>query len=107
MQEWTFLTNHAHVLLCITRRLDTRLRTIADCVGITERAAHRIVSELVDAGYLTRHRVGRRVHYEVNLDLPLRHPLEQDHQVRELLEVLVSDKERGAGEDPPAAVASG
>ena len=85
MSHWGFLTNHAHVLLCVTREGDTRLRHIADCVGITERATHRIICDLVDAGYLTKHRMGRRSYYEVQLELPLRHALEGDHQLGDLL----------------------
>ena len=85
MSQCAFLTNHAHVLLCVAREQDTRLRHIADCVGITERATHRIICDLVEAGYLTKHRVGRRSYYEVHLDLPLRHPLEGEHQLADLL----------------------
>ena len=75
MSDWTFLTNHALVLVTIAREPDTRMRHVAERVGITERAAHRIVSELIDAGYLTRHRLGRRSFYEVHVDQPLRHSL--------------------------------
>jgi predicted DNA-binding transcriptional regulator len=88
MSSWTFLTNHAHVLLCISRDPDIRLREVATEVGITERAAQRIVAELVEAGYLTREREGRRNRYEVHAELPLRHPLEQSHEIGELLDVL-------------------
>jgi hypothetical protein len=87
--SWTFLSNHAHVLLCIARDPETRLRDIANAVGITERAAQRIVSDLVSSGYVTRERVGRRNRYEVHLDLPLRHPLEADAPVGVLLEALL------------------
>lgn len=82
---WTFLTNHSHVLLCIAADPGTRGRDIAARVGITERAAQSIIADLVEAGYLTRERVGRRNHYQIHPDLPLRHPMEQDHQVAELL----------------------
>lgn len=92
MAEWTFFTNHAHVLLCITNDSDVRLRDIADRVGITERATQRIVGELVDAGYLERVREGRRNSYRLNADRPLRHPLEQDHSIGEVLEVLTSER---------------
>lgn len=85
---WTFLTNHAHVLLLISRDPDIRVRELAERVGITERAAHRIVGDLVEAGYLSRARVGRRNHYVVHPERPLRHPIERAHQVGELLEVL-------------------
>ncbi len=88
--NWTFLTNHARVLLCVARNPDVRIRTVADCVGITERAAQRIMSELVEAGYLTRHRLGRRNFYEVHPELPMRDPMEAEHQVGHLLRALVS-----------------
>lgn len=89
MAEWGFLTNHTHVLLAIAREPDTRLRHIAGCVGITERATHRIVTDLIEAGYLTRHRLGRRSFYEVHADLPLRDPFAGDHQVGEIFRPLL------------------
>ncbi len=88
MAEWTFFTNHAHVLLCIARDPEIRVRDLAVLVGITERAAQRIVADLVAAGYLERSRDGRRNHYRVRADLPLRHPVEQPHRVGEVLAVL-------------------
>ncbi|MCU0312677.1 MAG: winged helix-turn-helix domain-containing protein [Solirubrobacteraceae bacterium] len=88
MSAWTFLTNHAHVLLCISRDPGIRLREVATEVGITERAAQRIVAELVEAGYISREREGRRNRYEVHAELPLRHPLEQSHEIGELLDLL-------------------
>lgn len=69
----------------MTRERDRRLPHIADCVGVTERATQRIICDLVEAGYLTKHRMGRRSYYEVHLELPLRHPLEGDHQLGDLL----------------------
>jgi hypothetical protein len=85
---WTFLTNHAHALNCIAADPDVRLRDVAAQIGITERAAQLIVADLVEAGYLTRTRVGRRNRYEVHPELPLRHPIERDHEVGALLEAL-------------------
>jgi hypothetical protein len=85
---WTFLTNHAHVLNCIAADPDVRLRDVAQLVGITERAAQLIVADLAEAGYITRTRIGRRNRYEVHPELPLRHPIERDHEVGELLEAL-------------------
>ena len=76
------------MLLCIASDPESRGRDIADRVGITERAAQAIVSDLVSAGYVTRTRVGRRNHYEVHPDLPLRHPIERSRQVRELLRLV-------------------
>ena len=87
--HWTFLTNHAHVFLCIAEDPDTLIREVADRVGITERATQRIVAELEEAGYLSHTKVGRRNHYEVHTDLPLRHPLEDHLAVSALLRVLI------------------
>jgi len=86
--DWTFLTNHAHVLLCVTRDPEARLRDIAADVGITERGAQRIVADLVEAGYLERTREGRRNRYQLHPELPLRHPLDRDHAIGEILAVL-------------------
>ena len=91
MADWTFLTNHAHVLLCVSKDPGIRLRDIAGEVGITERAAQRIIAELVADGYLTRQRDGRRNRYQLYPELPLRHPLERHHQIGELLIALGSD----------------
>jgi DNA-binding MarR family transcriptional regulator len=88
MAGWTFLTNHAHVLLCIAQDPAIRLRDVAEKVGITERATQTIVADLAAAGYLTRRRVGRRNHYQINPEQPLRHPREQHAQIGELLSVL-------------------
>ena len=99
MSDWTFLTNHAHVLLALTRDPEARLRDVAGLVGITERAAQRIVAELEEEGYLTRTRDGRRNRYEIHPDVPLRHPLERDHDIGEVLAVL-------RDEDGPARKAS-
>ena len=87
-RTWTFLTNHAHVLLCIATDPAVRLRDVASAVGITERAAQRIVTELVDDGYLERSRVGRRNTYRVNPSRPLRAPFDDDRQVEELIAAL-------------------
>ena len=86
--QWTFLTNHALVLLCIARNPDIRLRDIAVAVGITERAVQAIIADLEEAGYLTRSRVGRRNRYQLHSALPLRHPLERELEVDQLLAVL-------------------
>lgn len=82
---WTFLTNHAHVLVCIARDRMVRLSDVAEQVGITERAAQAILRDLVDAGYVTRERVGRRNRYELDTRKGLRHPLERDAEVGALL----------------------
>jgi DNA-binding MarR family transcriptional regulator len=85
---WTFLTNHAQVLACIARDPSTRLRDIGERVGITERAAHRIVVELADAGYITRERNGRRNRYTINTQFPLPDPIAREKNVGELLAIL-------------------
>ena len=85
---WRFLTNHTQVLLCIARDPDARLRDVADEVGITERAAQRIMADLVEAGFVERERVGRRNRYVVNRDRQMRHPAQLGHEVGELLELL-------------------
>ncbi len=94
--SWTFLTNHAHVLVCLAEEPDIRGRDIATRVGITERAAQAIVADLVSEGYVARPREGRRNRYTVNPDAPLRHPLEHDHTIGELLVTLGRLKPRRA-----------
>lgn len=86
--SWTFLTNHAHVLIAISRDPELRQRDIAHAVGITIGAVQKIVAELEDGGYLTRERVGRRNRYHVTAEHPLRHPLEASHTVDQLLKAL-------------------
>lgn len=86
--SWTFLTNHTHVLIAIHRDPELRQRDIAHVVGITVGAVQRIIHELEVEGYLTHEKVGRRNRYEVNKDLPLRHPLESHHTIGELLDSL-------------------
>jgi MarR family len=86
--SWTFLTNHAQVLVCIAHDPGIRLRDIGERVGITERAAHRIVVELADAGYITRTRNGRRNHYTINTHFPLPDPIAREQNVGELLAIL-------------------
>ena len=85
---WTFLTNHAHVLLCLAADPDVRLRDVARQVGVTERAAQLIVADLEDGGYITRTRVGRRNHYAISRRAPLRHPLEAHRTIQVLLDIV-------------------
>jgi DNA-binding MarR family transcriptional regulator len=87
---WTFLSNHGHVLVCIIRDPNVRVREIAQAVGVTERAVQRILRELEEASVIVRTRQGRRTHYEVNEGVPLRHPIEAQHSVGELLRVVRS-----------------
>jgi predicted ArsR family transcriptional regulator len=88
--SWTFFTTHGFVLLAIAEDPHTRLRDIADRVGITERAVQRIVTELIDAGYLSRTRAGRRNVYEVHGEVPLRHEMTRHQQVGAMLAGLIS-----------------
>ena len=97
--SWSFLTNHAQVLLCIAHDSGIRLREIGEAVGITERAAHRIVVELADAGYISRTRNGRRNHYTIESDLPLPDPLAREQKIGDLLAIL-------AGQRSPRPMAS-
>ena len=92
---WTFLTNHARVLVCIAGDPGMRLRDIGDRVGITERAAHRIVGQLSTAGYITRRRNGRRNVYAINPDVPLHDPIARERSVGELVEVLTRSRPAG------------
>src|SRR5580658_10014792 len=88
--RWTFLTNHAQVLVCIADDPGVRLREIGERVGITERAAHRIVVELAAAGYITRKRNGRRNQYTINAQLPVHDPIAREQNVGQLLEILAA-----------------
>ena len=87
-RSWTLLTNHGRLLLLIAARPDTRLRDLAEAAGITERAAGSIVSDLEEAGYVTRTRTGRRNSYVVHADRPFRHPAEAGHDVADLISVF-------------------
>ena len=92
--EWTFFSNHAHVLVVLCRDPRARVRDVAAAVGITERAVLLILSDLEAEGIVTREREGRRNRYTLKLDLPLRHPLEAHRTVRELLEMVEGRKVR-------------
>jgi DNA-binding transcriptional ArsR family regulator len=86
--SWTFLTNHARVLLCISRDPGIRLRDIAGRVGITERSAYSIVQDLAEAGYIIKEKEGRRNRYRIETDLPLPEPSSQERTVGEVLALL-------------------
>lgn len=85
---WTFLTNHSHVLICLTRDPDLRIRDLAAQVGITERAVQTILRDLEDSGYVSRNKIGRRNRYDIHPDHPMRHPVEAGHHVQALLDAL-------------------
>lgn len=104
MAEWGFLTNHLHALYCVARHPGIRIVEIAECVGVRERAAHRLVTDLVEGGYLTRRRVGNRNFYELHPTLPLRREGLDEVSVGELLEVLLRPAQED-GEPRSEAVA--
>jgi predicted transcriptional regulator len=87
-RAWTFVTHHFLVLLCIAENPDVRMSEVAERVGVTERAVQRLVGDLVDAGYLVRSRRGRRNHYAIDSEMPLRHLETQHRQLGELLALL-------------------
>jgi len=93
-QNWTFLSNHAHVLVCVAKKPDVRLSEVAALVGIRERTVHRIVHELLDAGYISVTKDGRNNVYSVDLDKPLRHPLEADHNIQAIIAPLLKKVRR-------------
>ena len=95
-KTWTFLTNHAQVLLCLAEEPDIRLRDVAERVGITERATQRIVAELVDSGYVKSVRTGRRNSYTVDRDHAMRHTAQLGYDIGVLLGAL------GDGRPPDA-----
>ncbi len=88
MASWTFLTNHGRVLLCIARDPGIRLRDIAATLGITERSAYGIVTDLADAGYIVKQRDGRRNQYQVQAHLPLPEPTSRERTIGEILALL-------------------
>lgn len=89
--SWTFLTNHGHMLLALARDPEARVRDLADEVGVSDRAALTIIQDLVDAGYVTRARVGRRNTYTVSRGRPFRHPATASHDVDELIAIFAGD----------------
>lgn len=93
MGSWSFLTNHALTLLCIADDPGARLRDIAALVGVTERSAHTIVTDLVDAGYVVKERDGRRNRYRIQEDLPIRDPIGAERTIGEMLDLLVGTDE--------------
>ncbi|GGS56330.1 hypothetical protein GCM10010156_13630 [Planobispora rosea] len=100
--RWTFLTNHARVLLMVARDPQVRLRDVAAGIGITERAAQAIVSDLEEAGYLTRTRVGRRNRYSVDPTRRFRHPAEAGVRIESLLDIF-THREDTTSADPGRA----
>jgi hypothetical protein len=101
MPDWGFLTNHARVLVCIAHDPGLRLRDISASVGITERTAHGIITDLTQAGYVTKTKDGRRNRYQIQAHLPLPEPSTQAPAIGEILAVLLGDtRHRGTGRLP-------
>mgnify|MGYP006284346985 CR=1 FL=1 len=93
-RTWTFLTNHGHVLICLHRNPQVRIRDIAAEVGITERAVQAILVDLEEGGYVSKDRVGRRNEYRIHADLAFRHPSEAMRSIGELLRIFEADSPR-------------
>jgi DNA-binding IclR family transcriptional regulator len=112
LADWKFITNHAQVLLCVAHDPEIRLREIAEACGITERAAHRIIADLEEAGYITRERMGRRNRYEFHPEVEMRHPrighaLLKDIPMGDLVAPLMaSEGKNGALQDGARAAAA-
>jgi DNA-binding Lrp family transcriptional regulator len=100
MASWSFLTNHARVLLCVAHDPRTRLRDLAAMVGVTERSAHDIVSDLVAAGYVVRDEDSRGNEYRIERHLPLRDPISRERTVGEVLNLLVGVNAQRNGHGP-------
>lgn len=90
--QWTFFTNHTHVLVCLLQDPTLPLRVVAERIGITERAVQRLVTNLEKAGVLTKVKEGRQNRYILHLDQALRHPLEKDHTIGEVLNLIITDQ---------------
>lgn len=87
-RDWTFLTNHAHALLAIAQEPNLRVRDLAQLVGVTERTAMQIIVDLEEGGYIRREKLGRRNRYHIDKEHPLRHPLEEHHDIGALLQAV-------------------
>ncbi|GAA0232636.1 hypothetical protein GCM10010492_34250 [Saccharothrix mutabilis subsp. mutabilis] len=97
--SWTFLSNHAHVLLCLAADPHQTLPVIAEKVGITTRAVQLILTDLIQGGYIERTKVGRRNHYRINPDGHLRHPLEAHHRIADLITAVGPATPDGSARD--------
>jgi MarR family len=105
--DWSFLTNHARVLLCIAHDPGIRLRDIAAKLDITERSAHGIITDLTRAGYVVKHRDGRRNRYQIEANLPLREPVSREPAIGEVLSVLLGTSDGLDGLDGLAGLSAG
>jgi hypothetical protein len=100
MREWSFLTNHARVLICIADDPGVRLRDIAAALGVTERTAFGIVTDLTKAGYVVKHKDGRRNRYRIQDDLPLRIAVGREPTIGEVLAVLIDTTTTQSAQPP-------
>jgi DNA-binding MarR family transcriptional regulator len=100
MRDWTFLTNHARVLLCVAHDPEVRLRDIAGTLDITDRSAYGIVTDLAEAGYLVKEKDGRRNRYQIQSHLPLRESISREQTIGELLDLLVNSNSHRRGQRP-------
>lgn len=91
-KPWRFVTNHTQVLLCISRDGNVRMRDVAERVGITERAAQRIIADLIEGGYVQRKTVGRRNHYSIDRRAKMRHPAQVNQEIGDLLDLLTDER---------------
>ena len=91
--QWTFLSNHAHVLVCLARNPDVRSREVALKVGITERRVFKIIADLEESGVIVRSKEGRRNHYDFHFAVQLRHTLEENKTVGDLIKGLLTEEE--------------
>jgi len=94
MPEWSFLTNHSRVLVCITHDPGMRLRDIASTLGVTERTAFGIVNDLIAAGYVVKDKDGRRNRYSIQTELPLGESVGRERTIGEVLDLLVDATRR-------------
>ncbi len=103
--RWTVFTNHGHVLIYVGHNPDVRVRDVAAAVGITERAVQSILHDLDEAGYIEREHTGRRVHYRILRNAPLRHPLEARTSVGTILDAVSIAPESGPSDSQPPHLA--
>lgn len=106
MAEWSLLTNHARVLLCIAHDPGVRLRDIAARTGVTERTAYGIVTDLTEAGYVVKHKDGRRNQYQIQAHLPLPEPASQEPAIGDVLAILLGDEAKQEPAPGPATTAA-
>ena len=100
--SWTFLTNHAHVLLCLAKSSSMRMKDIAVEVGITERAVQRIIADLISSGCIFCTKDGRCNTYRICMDKNLNHPIEQHKKIADLVGLIVDDKKDAIYESTPS-----